>query len=162
MTNVQLFRIDDRLIHGQVVLGWAKPLKSERILLCDNDISQNDWEKELYITCVPSTLQTMICTICETADFLMNQVQNDDKTIVLVKDPKTVIDIVEGGYLPQSVNLGGIHFDDHRRKYLPYLYMNDIEVRQIHWLLDKGISIYCQDIPTSRKYDVRQIVGEAA
>ena len=162
MTSVQLFRIDDRLIHGQVVLGWAKPLKSERILLCDNEISQNDWEKELYITCVPTTMQTMICNICETADFLMNQVKQDDKTIVLVKDPKTVIDIIGCGYLPELLNLGGIHFDDHRRKYLPYLYLNDIEVRQIHWLLNKGISIYCQDIPTSRKYDVRQIVGEAA
>ena len=47
--GVQLFRIDDRLIHGQVLLGWARPLKSERILLCDDEVSQNDWEKELSL-----------------------------------------------------------------------------------------------------------------
>jgi mannose/fructose/N-acetylgalactosamine-specific phosphotransferase system component IIB len=50
--KVQLFRIDDRLIHGQVVIGWANYLKSNRILLCDEEIMQNGWEKELYLTCV--------------------------------------------------------------------------------------------------------------
>ena len=46
--DVQLFRIDDRLIHGQVVIGWVKYLKSKRIILCDDDVVKNEWEKELY------------------------------------------------------------------------------------------------------------------
>jgi mannose/fructose/N-acetylgalactosamine-specific phosphotransferase system component IIB len=160
--DVQLFRIDDRLIHGQVVLGWAKPLKSERILLCDDEISQSEWEKELYYTCVPPALETMIFNIGETVDFLTNQIKDNDKTIVLVKDPRSVIAIIERGYQPGNVNIGGIHYDDHRRKFLPYVYLNDEEVQQIHWLLDKGVSIYCQDIPTGRKYDAREIVSKAA
>ena len=160
--DVQLFRIDDRLIHGQVVLGWARPLKSERILLCDDEVSQNDWEKELYCTCVPGGLQTMVCTITETAELLSGEDSLRDKTIVLVKDPKAVMDIVKKGYIPGSINLGGLHFNDQRKKYLPYVYLNDEEVKQIHWLLDKGISMYCQDIPTGKKYDVRDVVGEVA
>ena len=157
--DVQLFRIDDRLIHGQVVLGWAKPLKSERILLCDDEVSQNDWEKELYCTCVPVNLEAMIYGIKETADFLTQANGKGARTIVLVKDPGVAMQIVNKGYVPGSINLGGLHFNDHRKKYLPYVYMNNEEVEQIHWLLDKGISIYCQDIPTGRKYDVREIVG---
>jgi len=157
--DVQLFRIDDRLIHGQVVLGWARPLKTERILLCDDEVSQSDWEKELYCTCVPGGLQTLICNVNETAEFLSNEDSLRDKTIVLVKEPKVVMDIVNKGYVPGSINLGGLHFNDQRKKYLPYVYMNDEEVKQIHWLLDKGISMYCQDIPTGKKYDVRKVVG---
>jgi mannose/fructose/N-acetylgalactosamine-specific phosphotransferase system component IIB len=155
--DAQLFRIDDRLIHGQVVLGWAKPLKSKRILLCDNDISQNEWERELYITCVPQELEAMICNVSETAKFCRH-IEKDDKTIVLVKDPAVVINIVKKGYLPGAINLGGIHYSDDRKKYLPYLYLNNDDIGQIQWLLEKGISIYCQDIPTSRKYDIRDIV----
>ncbi len=158
--DVQLFRIDDRLIHGQVVLGWAKPLKSERILLCDDEVSENEWEKELYSTCVPVGLQTMIYTVAETASFLSRGDNLRDKTILLVKDPKAVMDIVNKGYVPGSINLGGLHFNDHRKKYLPYVYLNDEEVKQIHWLLDKGITMYCQDVPTGRKYDVRDVVGD--
>lgn len=160
--DVQLFRIDDRLIHGQVMLGWARPLKSERILLCDDEISLNEWEKELYYTCVPAHMQALVLTIDETAEFLIHQIEANDKTIVLVKDPASVINLINRGYQPAKINLGGIHFNDHRRKYLPYIYLNDEEVQQIIWLLDKGISIYCQDIPTGRKYDAREVVNKAA
>jgi len=158
--DVQLFRIDDRLIHGQVVLGWARPLKSERILLCDDEVSASDWEKELYCTCVPGGLETLIWNVNETAEFLSKEDNPSDKTIVLVKDPKVVMEIVNKGYVPGSINLGGLHFNDHRKRYLPYVYMNDEEVTQIHWLLDKGISMYCQDIPTGKKYDVKAILGK--
>jgi mannose/fructose/N-acetylgalactosamine-specific phosphotransferase system component IIB len=160
--EVQLFRIDDRLIHGQVILGWAKPLESERILLCDDEISQSEWEKELYLTCVPPNLQTLIFNTGETADFLINQIRENDKTIVLVKDLKSVIDIIGCGYQPAKINLGGIHYNDHRRKFLSYVYLNDEEVKQINWLLDKGIGIYCQDIPSGRKYDAREVLRKAA
>lgn len=157
--DVQLFRIDDRLIHGQVVLGWARPLKSERILLCDDEVSESDWEKELYCSCVPRNIKTMVCSIDETAGILASQIKPDDKTIVLVKEPKTVVDIVNKGYIPGKINLGGLHFADARKKYLHYVYLNEQEVEQLQWLTDKGVDIFCQDIPTGKKYNVRDVVG---
>ena len=156
--DVQLFRIDDRLIHGQVVLGWAKPLKSERILLCDDDVSRNEWEKELYTSCVPQSLKALICNVEETFNILSTDIKPNDKTIVLVRDPQVVINIVNRGYIPGKINLGGIHFSDNRKKYLSYLYLNEEEIAQIHWLLDKGIIIYCQDIPTGRNRDVLEVI----
>ena len=156
--DVQLFRIDDRLIHGQVVLGWAKQLQSERILLCDDDVSQSEWEKELYTTCVPENLKAQVCGINETTSILSTKIQSKDKTIVLVKEPKVVMDIVNKGYVPSSVNLGGLHFSDQRKKYLSYVYLNEEEIKQLHWLLDKGISIFCQDVPTSKALDVLDVI----
>jgi mannose/fructose/N-acetylgalactosamine-specific phosphotransferase system component IIB len=156
--DVQLFRIDDRLIHGQVVLGWARSLKSERILLCDNDVSQSDWEKELYCTCVPDQLQARVCDVDETASILSTKIQPEDKTIVLVKEPKVVMDIVNKGYVPGSINLGGLHFSDQRKKYLSYVYLNDEEINQLHWLLDKGIKIFCQDVPTGKALNVLDVI----
>jgi mannose/fructose/N-acetylgalactosamine-specific phosphotransferase system component IIB len=159
MNNVQLFRIDDRLIHGQVVLGWARPLRSERILLCDDEVSENDWEKELYCSCVPASLKATVCNVDQAADFLSTKIAEDDKTIVLVKEPKVVMEIVNKGYIPGSINLGGIHFANARKKYLQYVYLNENEVQQLHWLLDKGINIYCQDVPTSKSYEVSKLIG---
>ena len=156
--DVQLFRIDDRLIHGQVVLGWAKTLQSERILLCDDEVSQSEWEKELYCTCVPEHLQTLVCDVNETANILSTKIHPKDKTIVLVKEPKVVMDIVNKGYVPASINLGVLHFSDQRKKYLSYVYLNDEEINQLHWLLDKGINIFCQDVPTSKALNVLDVI----
>ena len=156
--DVQLFRIDDRLIHGQVVLGWARPLQSERIILCDDEVSQSEWEKELYCTCVPDHLKAQVLTVDETANILSTKIRPEDKTIVLVKDPKVVVDIVNKGYVPGSVNLGGLHFSDQRKKYLSYVYLNDEEINQLHWLLEKGINIFCQDVPTGKALDVLDVI----
>jgi mannose/fructose/N-acetylgalactosamine-specific phosphotransferase system component IIB len=156
--DVQLFRIDDRLIHGQVVLGWAKTLQSERIILCDNEVSQSEWEKELYSTCVPDYLQAIICNVNETTSLLKNNIHESDKSIVLVKEPRVVMDIVNKGYIPGKINLGGLHFSNHRKKYLSYIYLNEEEIKQLHWLLDKGIHIYCQDVPTGKALDLMDII----
>jgi mannose/fructose/N-acetylgalactosamine-specific phosphotransferase system component IIB len=158
MMDVQLFRIDDRLIHGQVVIGWAKYLKSKRILLCDEEVEQNEWEKELYLSCVPNQLQAIILGLDNTAKYLTNSSTKKDKTIVLVKSPQVVRQLIYKGYIPERVNLGGIHFAENRKKYLSYLYLSADDIEDLMYMLDKNIDIYCQDIPTGKRYDIRNLL----
>ncbi len=51
--TLELNRIDDRLIHGQVVVGWGQPLDVEFIVLVDDAVAASDWEQELYRMGVP-------------------------------------------------------------------------------------------------------------
>ena len=55
--SLVLVRIDDRLIHGQVTVGWGSFLNPDRIMLVSDDIAQNNWEKELYESCVPFNMK---------------------------------------------------------------------------------------------------------
>ncbi len=50
---VELYRIDDRLIHGQVVVGWGRPLDIRFIVLVDDEVAASEWEQELYRMGVP-------------------------------------------------------------------------------------------------------------
>jgi mannose/fructose/N-acetylgalactosamine-specific phosphotransferase system component IIB len=158
--QVQLFRIDDRLIHGQVVIGWVKYLKSKRIILCDDDVVKNEWEKELYLSCVPRNLEAIVFNLKETAAYLLNKIEHNDKTIVLVKSPVVLTKIVDIGYIPKVVNLGGMHYAESRVKFLSYLFLSPSEVECLKLLQQRGICIYCQDIPTSKKYKSHDIIGE--
>ena len=45
--SIVLVRVDDRLIHGQVVVGWVQALGAQRIVLVDDEVSANAWEREL-------------------------------------------------------------------------------------------------------------------
>ena len=158
--DVQLFRMDDRLIHGQVVIGWAGPLKTRQIILCDDEIYANDWERELFGSCVPASLEAKIFDVSQTSDFLKNRIEENDRTIVLVKDPTAAINIVNSGYKPGTINLGGIHHVDGRKKYLSYLYMTEKEVEDLNWLTEQGIHLYCQDVPTGRRYEWADVIKD--
>ncbi len=157
--KVQLIRIDDRLIHGQVVLSWAKHLKSKRILLCDNAVAANEWEKQLYLTCVPGNLQAIILGTGDTRDFLSREQANLDKTIILVKSPQVLLELTENGFAPDEANLGGMHYAEDRRKYLPYVFLAPRDVEDLRTLIQKGISIYCQEVPTAKKYNILEVLG---
>ena len=157
--DLQLLRIDDRLIHGQVVLGWAKFLESRRIILCDDWVAENEWERELYLSCVPADLEARIMSLRETSQYLRDGNEDPGRTIVLMKSPEDVLRLVESGFLPGFVNLGGIHFANNRKRYLPYLYLNDLEVEQLKTLEARGCHIICQDVPTSRKHTLMEILS---
>ena len=59
---IALARIDDRLIHGQVVIGWGVPLGVRLIALVDDDVAANAWEQEIYRMAVPPGVEVEFVT----------------------------------------------------------------------------------------------------
>ena len=55
--TLALYRIDDRLIHGQVVVGWGQPLNVTFIILVDDEVRGSDWEQDLYRMGVPPEME---------------------------------------------------------------------------------------------------------
>ena len=62
-----LCRVDDRLIHGQVVLGWGRPLGLDRIVLVDDEVAANEWEQELYRMAVPAGIEVIFASVAGAA-----------------------------------------------------------------------------------------------
>ncbi len=156
--EIQLFRIDDRLIHGQVVIGWAQHLNSDTIVLCDDSVAANEWEKELYLSIVPDHIKAYVVGV----DNLSKEAKKEDndwgKTIILVNSPFTVEALWERHIVVRNVNVGGIHFKDGRREFLPYLFLNDEEINSFKRLMDKGVEFYCQDVPTAKPVSLKYVL----
>jgi mannose/fructose/N-acetylgalactosamine-specific phosphotransferase system component IIB len=156
--NVQLFRIDDRLIHGQVVLGWASHLGSKEIILCDDSVSENAWEKELYLSVVPDQIKARVTSVDEMTEFL--KTDNDlSNSIIVVSSPFTIESLLKEDINLPEINIGGIHFKDGRIKYLPYLYLNEEEVSSFQRCIEKGIHFNCQDMPEAKKSPLDHILN---
>ena len=60
---IALFRIDDRLIHGQVVVGWGQPLELRYIVLVDDEVADSEWEQELYRMGVPPEMTVFFYSV---------------------------------------------------------------------------------------------------
>lgn len=156
--NLQLFRIDDRLIHGQVVIGWANYFNSKNIILCDDSVCENDWEKELYLSIVPKHIRPFILTRREFSDMSKNGSIDFKRTIVVVASPFVLEDLLKLDIEPDAVNVGGIHFKEGRHKYLSYLYLNDEEISTFKRCMEHGIEFVCQDMPDSKKVYLKNIL----
>jgi len=114
------------------------------------------------MSCVPDGLETLITSPEKTAVFLKNGHPVNIKTIVLVKSPRIALEVMENGYIPQSINLGGIHYTENRKKYLPYLYLNQEEISDLDKIVQKGVTIFCQDVPSGKKYLFKDVIRKQA
>ncbi|MBD3224446.1 MAG: hypothetical protein GF313_06940 [Caldithrix sp.] len=155
---IQLIRIDDRLIHGQVVISWAGELQSNEIILGDNSISENEWERELYLSIVPTTIKADVMNVKNLATFISNYENDSRKTIILVAAPQVIEKILDYDVQIEKVNVGGIHYREGRQQYLNYLYLDDQEIASFKRCMKRGVRFECLDVPHGKKVPLENLV----
>jgi mannose/fructose/N-acetylgalactosamine-specific phosphotransferase system component IIB len=148
--SILLFRIDDRLIHGQVVIGWGRPLGINLIILVDDQVATSPWEQDLYRMAVAPEIEVRFMSIAEAAMKMAEWQTNGKRGLVLTGDLDTMAALhAASPELVHRINLGGIHHRPGRRERLPFVYLTDQELRTLHALEDSGAVITAQDLPTT-------------
>jgi mannose/fructose/N-acetylgalactosamine-specific phosphotransferase system component IIB len=147
---IALFRVDDRLIHGQVVLGWGSVLRPDRIILADDEVAFNEWEKSLYAASVPPEIKVSILPLPETAAQIKRGIFDTECVILLVRHPKDVVALMDLGLPVSEVNVGGLHFREGRAKVLDNVYIDEEERNIMRELVKRGVILDGRAVPGSR------------
>ena len=153
-----VYRIDERLIHGQVVVGWGNSLRLDRIVLVNDEVATNPWERELYLACVPPEIKATIHTVDEVINLIFKDGFKEEKAILLVDSPFDILRMVEKGVSIDCVNVGGVHSKQGRKKILPYLYLSPEEISAFKKLFGLGIRCECKDVPLAKKKDLSNLL----
>ena len=148
--SIVLVRVDDRLVHGQVVVGWGQALGATRVALVDDDVRANSWEQELYELGMPPGLALEFASVPEAAERVPEWLESKDKVIVLVGGVDTLARLCHASADIDCVNVGGLHDATGRRQRLPYVYLSDEEVATLAGLAGDGVRVTAQDLPTAK------------
>lgn len=149
---ISLIRVDERLIHGQVVVGWGGQLRPERYVVVDALVAGSDWEQELYGLGVPEGVEVLFLGPGEAAGHLEDWRTSAIKTVLLTRDIQTMVELSRGGGLRgEEVNLGGLHAKKGRSEVLPYLYLDAEDFDGLRVLEEAGVTITAQDLPGASK-----------
>jgi mannose/fructose/N-acetylgalactosamine-specific phosphotransferase system component IIB len=146
-----LVRVDDRLLHGQVALGWGSDLDPSTYVLIDDKLSGDPLEAGLYEAAVPDGARLAVYSV---AAFLEEWAQGAawDRAVLLVRDLDSLERLASGGFRPQEVNLGGLHARAGAREVLPYLFLSPDDWLVLGRLMSEGIDFFAQDLPSKRRY----------
>ncbi|MFI5279302.1 MAG: PTS system mannose/fructose/N-acetylgalactosamine-transporter subunit IIB [Gemmatimonadales bacterium] len=158
--SVELFRIDDRLIHGQVVVGWGQTLGIGFIVLADDEVRANDWEQELYRMGVPPSVVVIFASVDEAAARLAEWQADPRRSIVLTGDVGSMARLAaKTNGAVRRVNLGGVHYREGRKERLRYVYLTDDEVAALQQLAAAGVEVSAQDVPTGTSVPLAGLLG---
>ena len=158
-----LYRIDDRLIHGQVVVGWGQAMDIEFIVLVDDAVAGSEWEQELYRMGVPPEMEVFFHTVGDAAGHLEAYRKDRRRGILLTGDVRSMACVVAGGGVP-AVNVGGVHHRPGRVQRLRYVFLNAEEERQLREIADRGVQVAAQDVPATWPVPLEELLqsqGEA-
>ena len=155
---VELYRIDDRLVHGQVVVGWGQPLDIGFIVLVDDDVAASEWEQELYRMGVPPEMEVTFERVESAAAQHQRYVLDARPGIVLTGDIATMARLVQAVPAIRAVNLGGIHHRAGRVQRLRYIFLSPDEERALRELERRGVSVSAQDVPATRPVPLADVL----
>jgi len=156
--TIVLNRIDDRLIHGQVVVGWGQPLDVKFIVLVDDAVAESDWEQELYRMGVPPEMEVRFHSAAAAAPLLDAYRTGARPGILLTGDIATMRRLVEQGGV-RDVNVGGIHHRAGRTQHLRYVFLTLEEEDALRGLAALGAVVTAQDVPGARAVPLEELLA---
>jgi mannose/fructose/N-acetylgalactosamine-specific phosphotransferase system component IIB len=157
--SLDLIRLDDRLIHGQVVIGWGQPLNVGFIVLVDDEVKNSGWEQDLYRMGVPPGIDVVFASIAEVARHLAEWTADPRPGILLVGDVDTLAGLIAAtGSGIHRINVGGVHHRPGRIERLRYVYLTDDEAAKLKQLASNGVEVTAQDVPTARAVPIGEFL----
>jgi len=159
---IQLYRIDDRLIHGQVVVGWGQPLNIRFLVLVDDLVASSDWEKDLYRMAVPPEMEIIFNDVATSIREHTRYAADPRPGLLITGDIASMHRLAKGVKAIGNVNLGGIHHRAGRNEKLRYVYLTPDEEAQLRDLEAAGVEVTAQDVPSSRPVPLGEVLEGAA
>lgn len=159
--SLVLYRIDDRLIHGQVVVGWGQPLDIGFIVLVDDDVAASDWEQELYRMGTPPEMDVYFHSLDDAATALPKYQADDRPGILLTGDVASMLRLVKEAGV-KEVNVGGIHHRADRKQRLRYVFLAPAEEQLLREMASLGANVTAQDVPATHPVPLEELLASEA
>ncbi|MCX7648418.1 MAG: PTS sugar transporter subunit IIB [Elusimicrobiales bacterium] len=140
-----IFRVDDRLIHGQVVENWLGAFNIKHILVVNDGVKKDELRRNIMRFSTPENIELDFLDVSGISNFVFNENKN---YIVLFETLEDVLSAVKSGLKIEKLNLGGIHYAKGRNFSLgKAIFLSDSECAVLRELVSRGIDIYMQAIP---------------
>lgn len=153
------FRIDDRLIHGQVVVGWGQPCGLGFLVLVDDAVAESEWEQELYRMGVPPEMDLYFDTVESAARRIDGYRADRRPGLLLTGDITTMAELAKRVPDIRVVTVGGIHHKEGRVARMRYVFLTPAEEGELRALEARGITVVAQDVPSAPAVPLSEVLA---
>jgi PTS system mannose-specific IIB component/fructoselysine and glucoselysine-specific PTS system IIB component len=160
-----LYRIDDRLIHGQVVVGWGRPLDVGFLVLVDDEVATSEWEQELYRMAVPPEMDVVFASVTEAARDHARYRADARPGMLLTGNVAAMHALVDAvaaadpAGAVRAVNLGGLHHRPGRVQRMRYVFADPAEEGELRAIAAAGVTVTAQDVPNARPVPLADVLS---
>jgi mannose/fructose/N-acetylgalactosamine-specific phosphotransferase system component IIB len=156
--GIVLYRIDDRLIHGQVVEGWFHYLRPDRLIVADDEAAGSPFQRNLMELVVPYGVKTEILTVHEAVQRCLEGAFSDSRAIVLFRLPQHFLEAIHLGLSIDRVNLGGLHGMGRTRFLDKGVLASERDLQDLQAIMETGVNIEVRPVPSEPAVDLKGMI----
>lgn len=152
--KIQLCRIDDRLIHGQVATVWAHEANAERIIVCSDAVANDPIRKKLVVQVGPPGIKVSVIDIEKAIRVYGNPKYENDTVFFLYTCPQDVLKMIQGGVPIKSVNIGGMAFKEGKVQITKAVSVDESDQNAFREMHALGVELEIRSVATDKKIDM--------
>jgi PTS system mannose-specific IIB component len=155
---IALVRVDNRLLHGQILETWIPRLGIDEVVVADDEAASSDLARAAMTLCVPPDLPIQVLPVAGVR--WAELAAAPARALVLVRDVAALSAAREGGLTPAlapRVNLGNVHFGPGRRPVTPSVFLAAPELDALRDLAAAGFELEARAIPSESPAGLAEI-----
>jgi PTS system mannose-specific IIB component len=156
--NMVLVRIDDRLIHGQVAIGWVKAISPEWIVVANDNVAEDAIQRTLMEMAAPPNLGVTLCHVSEVAEICASPEMSGKRILLLFSSTQDALTAVESGLPVKEIDVGGLRYSPGKRQIMKAVAVDDKDLEDFQALMHHGIHVVIQMVPTDEPVDMRKYI----
>lgn len=163
MGVINLARVDERLIHGQVMMTLSQKSGVNSIFVVDEVVANDKFMRDLYKSAGGRTGQKTIVITPDKAKFYWDEYDFKEYNCILItKTVGVIYDLVTHGIPMKELNIGGIAQKDPEKDVLvtKSVYLNKSDAEKLKEMNEKyGVEdIYFQATPSAPKSTLKEVL----
>lgn len=158
MKNIVYARVDDRLLHGEVVTAWVPSKNINHIVIVDDEIAADKFQKRILKTLSPTNVKVSVASVDSSASYLQKENNPKERILILTKSPLVYERLVEKGVVLSQVNLGGMGLRGERKPFVKNVACSPDEVDAIRKMDARGIHVFYQLVPEQKLIEIKNLL----
>ncbi|MBI5561999.1 MAG: PTS sugar transporter subunit IIB [Deltaproteobacteria bacterium] len=151
-----LVRVDDRLLHGQIICSWVPHLKADTLIVASDDAAADELTSRIMEACSCKELYVTVMKVEDAVRRVHSIAGNGEgRVILIVGRVKDAMKLYESGIRFDALNLGNVHHDGGGRAVAASVILNHEDEECIERFASLGVAIDIRDVPTREPVEYR-------
>lgn len=157
MKNIVFTRIDDRLIHGQVMTAWLQYTGATEVVVIDDKVAKDTFMVTIMKSSMPAKIKLTVLGVQDAGNYLKKD-GDSEKIFILVKTPAAIVSLIENGVAIPAVGIGGMGARADRQQLYRNISASEEERKSLQKLIDLGTDVFIQVITDNQPIDVKKFL----
>lgn len=141
-------RIDNRLIHGQVIETWLPHTGAENIIVVNNELAEDSLQQEIMSLAIPSSVTSSFVPVAKLAAFI-NQLDKKitDMSLILFATCQDAKKAFDSGFEFGKLNVGNIHYGPGKNQISPNIALSKEDETCLRYFSERGVELDFRCVP---------------